>query len=966
MKPTRLNKLLMAVALAAPTISHAAAPGAPSIEWMETNFALIEINEQASAYKDLVTVKDYAEVPVSWTKWSGGSATQVRYMLDGVVIKQQSLSGGSATQTGQATLQVTKGGQYQLDVELCNSDGCTNSVAQKLVKVEDTDGSHMDPIVLNSGENHQSYENTSGKVVGTYFTEWGVYGRNFTVDKIPANNLTHILYGFIPICGPNQSLQDANPTGHNALVNSCAGSPDFSVTIHDIFAAATKTQSGQVSSDSYRGNFGQLMAMKQAYPDLKVLPSIGGWTLSDPFYYLGDTAKRATFVSSVKAFLQTWKFFDGVDIDWEYPGGGGANSSLGNSATDGDTYVALMQELRAMLDELETETGRDYELTSAIGVGAAKLANVDYGQAQSYMDYIFMMSYDFYGAWDFNKLGHQTGLYAPEFRPNDELTQSYTVDAATRTLLGQGVPSNKLIVGAAMYARGWSGVNGYDSTSHLSGQATGAIPGTWEAGILDYREIATMVASPEWDYYYDTTAEAPYIFNPSNGNLASFDDARSVNAKGSYVLNHQLGGLFSWEIDADNGDILNAMHEGLGHGDGTNNRSPVARAGQDQSVVVPATVTVDGSSSNDPDNDNLTYSWAQTAGPSVNIQNPHSAIMSFDVADVTGVETITLSLTVNDGELSASDSVNITLNPATVNMPPIADAGADISVNEQTSAVLNASASSDPENAPLSYSWSQISGTAVSIANTNSVQTQFTAPNVDTTEQLVFEVTVSDGEHTATDQIMVTVLPVTNSNQAPSIDVISSVTLNERDSLQVAATVTDADGDPITLSWAVSSPLSATGTNTATVTVTAPSVDAATDYQITLTADDGQATSTATVMIRVSEIDDGNDTCSNEDPNASNYTAWDAGTVYNTSDRVSYNSLVWEAKWWTQGNTPANDGGPWTLISAIEAPWDATVPYSGADQVNYLSRRYEAKWWTKGDEPGVAGVWIDVGEATCQ
>lgn len=67
------------------------------------------------------------------------------------------------------------------------------------------------------------------------------------------------------------------------------------------------------------------MALKQARPDLKILPSIGGWTLSDPFFFMGDKVKRDRFVGSVKEFLQTRKFFDGVDIDWEFPGGKGAN-----------------------------------------------------------------------------------------------------------------------------------------------------------------------------------------------------------------------------------------------------------------------------------------------------------------------------------------------------------------------------------------------------------------------------------------------------------------------------------------------------------------------------------------------------------------------------------------------------------------------------------------------------------------
>ncbi|WP_250847436.1 glycosyl hydrolase family 18 protein, partial [Escherichia coli] len=85
-----------------------------------------------------------------------------------------------------------------------------------------------------------------------------------------------------------------------------------------------------------KGNFGQLMAIKQAYPHLKILPSVGGWTLSDPFYAMKDKTKRDKFVTSVKEFLLTWKFFDGVDIDWEYPGANGASTTLA-SDKDGET-----------------------------------------------------------------------------------------------------------------------------------------------------------------------------------------------------------------------------------------------------------------------------------------------------------------------------------------------------------------------------------------------------------------------------------------------------------------------------------------------------------------------------------------------------------------------------------------------------------------------------------------------------
>lgn len=738
----------------------AAAPGAATIDWMEGNFAIVEINENASAYTQLVTVKDFAEVPVSWSKWSGDPATSVKYLLNNTVILEQPLSGSAGTQTGSAVLQVAQGGQYSLDVQLCNADGCTSAVAPKDIKIEDTDGSHMAPLVLTAGENNKPYVNKSNSVVGSYFVEWGVYGRNFPVDKVPAYNLTHILYGFIPICGPNEALRAANPSGHNILQASCNGLPDYSVTIHDIFAAVTKTQNGQVSGDSYRGNFGQLMALKQAQPDLKILPSVGGWTLSDPFYDLGNAANRKTFVDSMETFLRTWKFFDGVDIDWEFPGGGGASAGLGDVVNDGETYRLLMRDLRAMMDKLSAETGRTYELSSAVSANKNRINRIDYKATEQYMDHIFVMAYDFYGAWDNNKLGHMTGVYPPEFRAGDEQTFNFNLNTAIDTFLTQGVNPKKLVAGVAMYGRGWTGVNGFDQTSHLTGQGTGPVKGTWEDGVVDYREIAQFRNSPEWSYHYDPVSHAPYIYKASTGDLISYDDPRSVMEKGAYVKTKGLGGLFSWEIDADNGDILNAMHESLGHGSGTGNNAPTARAGLDQTVsALPAVVDLNGSASSDPDGDVLTYSWAQTGGtPAVTLTNANMAAANFSAPQVQQDSTLMFTLTVSDGQVTSTDTVNVTLKAAsTGNTAPVANAGVDQNVASAAAVTLDGSASNDADNDALTYMWQQVSGTAVALTNANMAQASFTAPTVTATETLVFELMVDDGQAMSMDSVSVMV-----------------------------------------------------------------------------------------------------------------------------------------------------------------------------------------------------------------
>ncbi|MGL4249870.1 MAG: glycosyl hydrolase family 18 protein [Aeromonas sp.] len=859
-KPTMLA---LAVGLCCASSAYAAAPGKPTIGWGNTKFSIIEVDQAATAYNKLVKVKDSAEVEVNWNLWSGDLGQSAKVLLNG----KEVWSGPSAA-SGNAKFKVSKGGRYQMQVALCNADGCTLSDKKEIV-VADTDGSHLAPLKAPLQENNKPYANKSGKVVGTYYVEWGVYGRKFTVDKIPAQNLTHILYGFTPICGGdglNDSLKEIEGS-FQALQRACAGRADFKVAMHDPWAAIQMPQGNLTAYDEpYKGNFGALMALKQAYPDLKILPSVGGWTLSDPFYFLGDKSKRDTFVASVKEFLQTWKFFDGVDIDWEYPGGQGANPKLG-SPSDGATYVALMKDLRAMLDELETQTGRKYQLTSAIGAGGDKIEDVDYKAAQQYMDHIFMMTYDFNGAWSNTELGHQTNLYAASWDP----ATKYTTDKAVRQLLAQGVEPGKLVVGAAMYGRGWTGVSGYQGNNPFTGKATGKVKGTWEDGVVDYRDIVNNRMGTGWEKGYDEVAEGPYVFKASTGDLITYDNERSVKAKGQYVLANQLGGLFSWEIDADNGDILNAMHEGLGHGSG---------------VTPPA------------------------------------------------------------------------------NKPPVANAGSDLSVTGPAEVTLNGSASHDPENGVLSYSWKQVSGPQATLLDATQAKARVVLDGVSADINLVFELAVTDDKNlTVRDQTVVT-NKAPQPNMAPVVSMSATASVEAGKQVTLKATASDPNGDPLTYQWAVPAGLSVSGQNSATLVVTGPNVTSDTAYDLSLTVSDGALDATATTRLTAKPASGGG--CTATDPDAANWPTWQGSKVYNGGEKVSHNQLVWQAKYWTQGNEPSRTADQWTLISKVSLGWDANVAYNSGDLTNHNGRQWKAQYWTRGNEPGKHDVWQDVGAASCK
>ncbi|QED40587.1 chitinase [Chrysodeixis includens nucleopolyhedrovirus] len=535
---------------------HAEVPGTPIIEWADRNYALVGVNHEATSYENLVKRQSSVQVPVVWNIWNGHSGDYAYVLFDSKQVWH-----GNATGR-RADLQISTGGRFKMTVKVCSADGCSYSQAVDVI-IADTDGSHLAPLHYEWLEHNKPFKIRPNKVTAAYFVEWGVYPRNFPVDRVPTPNLSHILYGFIPICG-GDGINDSLKTiagSFEALQRSCKGRDDFKVAIHDPWAAVQKPQK-QVSAwnEAYKGNFGQLMAAKLANPHLKVLPSIGGWTLSDPFYFFHDEHKRQVFVESVKEFLLTWKFFDGVDIDWEFPGGKGANPNVGDAVRDKNTYTILLKDLRDMLNDLSTITGRQYELTSAISAGDDKIEVVDYTQAQSYLDYIFLMSYDFKGAWSNTELGYQTTLYAPAWNPQEH----YTTDFAVRALLKQNVKNSKIVVGIAMYGRGWTGVSDYKDGNVFTGIAQGPVSGTWEDGVVDYRQIVIANETKSIKTFFDSVAKAEYAFNESTGDLISYDGESSVLAKAKYVLDYELGGLFAWEIDADNGQLLNAMNVGLG------------------------------------------------------------------------------------------------------------------------------------------------------------------------------------------------------------------------------------------------------------------------------------------------------------------------------------------------------------------------------------------------------------------
>ncbi|MEV7422957.1 MULTISPECIES: glycoside hydrolase family 18 protein [unclassified Streptomyces] len=355
------------------------------------------------------------------------------------------------------------------------------------------------------------------KVVG-YFTNWGVYDRNYHVKNIEtsgsADKLTHINYAF------------GNVTG-----GKCAIGDSYA----DYEKAYTADQSVDGVADTWdqelRGNFNQLRKLKERHPGLKVVWSFGGWSWSGGF---AEAAKDpAGFAKSCHDLVEDPRWadvFDGIDIDWEYPNACG----LTCDSSGPDAFRNVAAALRGAF-------GTDL-VTAAItadGSDGGKIDAADYAGAAQYLDWYNPMTYDFFGA--FAAQG-PTAPHSPLTSYEGIPTEGFNSDAAISKLKGLGIPAEKLLLGIGFYGRGWSGV----TQSEPGGTATGAAPGTYEAGIEDYKVLKSSCPAN------GTVAGTAYAH--CGDQWWSYDTPATIAGKMAYKDQQGLGGTFFWELSGDTGD----------------------------------------------------------------------------------------------------------------------------------------------------------------------------------------------------------------------------------------------------------------------------------------------------------------------------------------------------------------------------------------------------------------------------
>lgn len=328
--------------------------------------------------------------------------------------------------------------------------------------------------------------------------------------------------------------------------------------------------------------------------------------------------------------------------------------------------------------------------------------------------------------------------------------------------------------------------------------------------------------------------ELSYRWTLISGEGAVLPDMRQQDI----LVSFEAGGQHRFSVTCSDGLLTSPADEVAVTVNAPENQVPTANAGPDQDVQAGVLVTLDGSTSSDPDGEDLSFDWRQVSGALVDLRDAQTAAPSF-TASAEG--TCEFELVVSDGQASSVPD-RVVVRVLELNNAPVAIAGDDLLVYVGDLVTLDASGSFDADNDPLTYAWTQVSGAAVTLDGAQTAHPSFTPT---TSGVLTFALSVSDGRAETEALVSVTVDDV---NQVPLADAGDdrSIKAGETVTLDGSASY-DPDGDGISFIWSQSSGtrVSLSGANTATPTFTPAQAGT---YVFELRVYDGADTSTPDIV----------------------------------------------------------------------------------------------------------------------
>lgn len=467
--------------------------------------------------------------------------------------------GDGTTASGETVTRAFDTGQYDVTLTVETADGKTDT--------------HTITITAGRPSAHEN------RVIA-YYRQWAQYDRDYVPGDIPFDKVTHVQYAF------------ARPEADGSinLVGDSYGQQMF---------YAEKDWQGPDRGKTFAGYAAER-------DDTKFVLSIGGWGDSENFSDAALTQeKRERFASNCVDLVEKANL-DGIDIDWEFPGGGGCTADdpvcdVDNAVREGDQerFTLLCREVRKQLDaaaEADPERDEPYELSAAVSpnpeIVEGKTAGNDgleHDELSDILDFAQVMTFDYRGIWS-----ETTGHHAPlKANPDDPYADSdvWNAQSALEYWAEQGWDPGQLNMAVPFYGRSWTDVqppegdfgtgsddglfqkykgDGRDASGEGSYPSWDPSMGTSYAGVWEWFDLGSDGRSgsnpvdldgPGWETYFDEDAVAAWSWNDEKRLMISHETEQSMEAKMDWLRDSPYGGTMLWAISGDTyeGDLITTL-----------------------------------------------------------------------------------------------------------------------------------------------------------------------------------------------------------------------------------------------------------------------------------------------------------------------------------------------------------------------------------------------------------------------